>query len=367
MAYRSSEPPFPAQSDPVDFESDVEDEVDQLDSDTDVEGTGPNATSSSTKKVTSGLAGVRVPGQSLLPAVRLENIIQADGVMGNLALSREGLFVLSAATEEFIKRMTQAGHRSASAHHRATVTYGDMASATQQYQEFKFLEDTIPQPVPLIDALGWREEKERLEEDPALATPAPIPSPAPPVMASIAGPSTANEPPSKAKGKNRANNGKEKVNGSASTSRRESSRSNNRGPRTKESSVSTNGAWSEPSDEQIESRASSHHRRSARNTNGTASSVPSSRSSSRVNGHSVTPRSGTITPALPREGRMDPPSPRHSTPRSRTPPSYAHDEPPWSGQFTGPASGFLQGPGTPFGRPAPNPGRTIYSQSHRSD
>ncbi|KAJ7212125.1 hypothetical protein GGX14DRAFT_87083 [Mycena pura] len=36
----------------------------------------------------------RIPGESLLPSLRLENIIKADGMMGSLALSKEGLFIL---------------------------------------------------------------------------------------------------------------------------------------------------------------------------------------------------------------------------------------------------------------------------------
>lgn len=62
---------------PVFVESDVEDEVDQLDSDTDAEGPTPDQTT--TKKGASGRPGVRVPGHSLLPQVKLENIIHADG------------------------------------------------------------------------------------------------------------------------------------------------------------------------------------------------------------------------------------------------------------------------------------------------
>lgn len=104
------EPSTLEQTDQLEYESDVEAEleVDQLDSDTDAE-TEANA---SKKKSPSG---ERIPGSSLLPAMRLENIIQADGmsartclasdalnvspgVTGNLALSREGLFVLSIAT-----------------------------------------------------------------------------------------------------------------------------------------------------------------------------------------------------------------------------------------------------------------------------
>lgn len=100
------------------LESEAEDEVDQLESDSEVEETGNDA---SAKKNEQG-AGQRTPGQTLLPAVRLENIIQAEGmcspklllgrllkeccglpgVTGSLALSKEGLFILSVATVCFL-------------------------------------------------------------------------------------------------------------------------------------------------------------------------------------------------------------------------------------------------------------------------
>jgi hypothetical protein len=53
----------------------------------------------------------------------------------------------------------------------------------------------------------------------------------------------------------------------------------------------------------------------------------------------------------------------HSHSRSPSPPFNAPNDPAWTGQFTGPASGFLQGSVVPFGRANQNPGRTIYSQS----
>lgn len=52
--------------------------------------------------------------------------------------------------------------------------------------------------------------------------------------------------------------------------------------------------------------------------------------------------------------------------RSQTPP-YGAGGPSWPGQFTGPASGFLHGSAPSYGQPAQNPGRTIYSQTNRSD
>lgn len=60
-------------------DSDVEAEleVDQLDSDTDPEEQA--ATSKAASKNGGTRPGERVPGHTLLPAVRLENMIQADG------------------------------------------------------------------------------------------------------------------------------------------------------------------------------------------------------------------------------------------------------------------------------------------------
>ncbi|KAF8134804.1 hypothetical protein K438DRAFT_1997550 [Mycena galopus ATCC 62051] len=123
----------------------------------------------------------RIQGESLLPSLRLESIIQAHGVMGSLALSKEALFILSVATEEFIKRLAVGGHRQASVERRTSVNYRDMAATTQQYQEFMFLQETIPTPVSLSEALQLRElhEKEMLDDDPALAAPTPLSSTAP--------------------------------------------------------------------------------------------------------------------------------------------------------------------------------------------
>ncbi|EGO23952.1 hypothetical protein SERLADRAFT_470484, partial [Serpula lacrymans var. lacrymans S7.9] len=149
-------------------------------------------------------SGERTPGTTLLPSTRLDNILQGDGVTGNLIMSKEASFVLSIATEEFIKRMAQAGQRQAAAARRNTVVYKDMASSIQQYQEFMFLEDIIPRPISLSEALARRaqKEKERLEEDPALAS---VPQDLPPPSVSVSHAAQA-----KGKGKSKAANGKER-------------------------------------------------------------------------------------------------------------------------------------------------------------
>ncbi|KAH9969597.1 hypothetical protein BC827DRAFT_15588 [Russula dissimulans] len=113
--------------------------------------------------------GERVPGHTLLPATRLENILRADGESG--PMSKEAQFALSIATEEFIKRFTRAGHERASAEKRSIVSYRDMATVAAQNSPLKFLEDVVPLPMSLSVALENRalKEKERIDEDPALS------------------------------------------------------------------------------------------------------------------------------------------------------------------------------------------------------
>ncbi|KAI0061682.1 hypothetical protein BV25DRAFT_1805254, partial [Artomyces pyxidatus] len=120
-------------------------------------------------------SGERVPGQSLLPQTRLENILRADGASG--PMSKEAQFALSVATEEFIKRLARAGYQHASAQKRTIVQYRDMGATTHMRghpHTLTRLEDILPAPLPLSVALERRaaKEKELLDEDPALTAPA---------------------------------------------------------------------------------------------------------------------------------------------------------------------------------------------------
>ncbi|KAJ3791298.1 hypothetical protein GGU10DRAFT_338416 [Lentinula aff. detonsa] len=185
-------------------EEEEEEEIDQLASEEDLE------EDDATQEVSgSGQRHYhRAPGTTLMPAVKIENILQADGVTGSLSVSKEGLYVLSIATEEFIKRLVQGGHRQANSGRRNAVNYRDMADTTRQYQEFMFLKDIIPYPVSLSEALEMREAV--LKDSFGDATPMPFPR-----SASAPNPTKASS--SKPKSKHSAAvNGKEKINGSAS-------------------------------------------------------------------------------------------------------------------------------------------------------
>lgn len=96
-----------------------------------------------------------------------------------------------------------------------------------------------------------------------------------------------------------------------------------------------------------------HLSRSASVTSVPARSSPLANGNNVITSHSAVGTSGQLI-------REYPASPNGGSP----PRSYGQEE---AWQYTGPASGFLQGPGAPFGRGSPNTGRTIYSHPGRSE
>ncbi|EPQ54485.1 hypothetical protein GLOTRDRAFT_139067 [Gloeophyllum trabeum ATCC 11539] len=165
-------------------EEDDDEDVDQLDSDTDENEAADAMQVDRVQGASASLAGpgeppvkkrrrssVRKHGQSLLPQELLENILVADGSAG-LNMSKEAMFVISMATEEFIKRLSREGQQRAAVDRRTTVDYRDMADCTHQRRQFSFLQDVIPQPMPLAAALQRRAAKadEVPEEEPSIST-----------------------------------------------------------------------------------------------------------------------------------------------------------------------------------------------------
>jgi len=212
-----------------------------------------------------------------------------------------------------------------------------------------FLQDTIPSPLSLSDALQRREakEKELLEEDPAISTS---------LSVSLSGSYT-----SKGKGRGRMANGKEKLNGSTSSNRRDSR------------SRDTKGRWSydfHPGSTRADSAEGSwtpctwsDERATFRPT---SAQMPAQNG---VEARKLSPLPDPFVPArphivVPRDGRPELAPPSHNPhPAS----AFLAANETWPGQYTGPASGFLQDPRGSFGRVSPNPGRTIYSPHHFSE
>ncbi|KAG6887254.1 hypothetical protein C0992_013154 [Termitomyces sp. T32_za158] len=85
---------------------------------------------------------LRETGKSLLPFSRVQKIIKADKEIPIVA--KDATFLISLATEEFIRRLTEAGKMVAERERRATVQHKDIATVVRRVDEFLFLEEIIP-------------------------------------------------------------------------------------------------------------------------------------------------------------------------------------------------------------------------------
>ncbi|KAF8837924.1 hypothetical protein BDN67DRAFT_857048, partial [Paxillus ammoniavirescens] len=92
----------------------------------------------------------REPGKSVLPFSRVQRIIKADkastGRHGTIfpqdlpIVAKDATFLISLATEEFIKRLSEACHKIAEREKRTTVQQKDVAGIVRRVEEFLFLE-----------------------------------------------------------------------------------------------------------------------------------------------------------------------------------------------------------------------------------
>lgn len=85
---------------------------------------------------------IREPGKSLFPISRVQKIIKADKEIPIVA--KDATFLISLATEEFIKRLCQAGHSVSERDKRSIVQHKDIATVVRRADEFLFLEEIMP-------------------------------------------------------------------------------------------------------------------------------------------------------------------------------------------------------------------------------
>ncbi|CAK5284349.1 unnamed protein product, partial [Mycena citricolor] len=97
----------------------------------------------------------RLPGKTLLPISKVQTIIKADKDIPIVA--REATFLIACATEEFIKRLSEAAMALAERERRSTLQYKDMATVVRKADEFIFLEEILPWTLP--EAPGRRKQK----------------------------------------------------------------------------------------------------------------------------------------------------------------------------------------------------------------
>jgi len=83
-----------------------------------------------------------IPGKSVFPVSRVRKILKADRELP--MVSREAVLLISLATEEFVRRISEASYRLAARENRATVQRKDIASVCRRADEYFFLEEIIP-------------------------------------------------------------------------------------------------------------------------------------------------------------------------------------------------------------------------------
>ncbi|GJJ15734.1 hypothetical protein Clacol_010012 [Clathrus columnatus] len=99
----------------------------------------------------------RLPGKSLLPTARVQRIMKADKELPNC--SKEGVFLISVATEEFIKRLGRSAQQQANKEKRSTVQRKDLATAARRGEEFAFLEELLSINIPSAPAAPIKRSK----------------------------------------------------------------------------------------------------------------------------------------------------------------------------------------------------------------
>jgi len=100
----------------------------------------------------------RKPGETYIDQQRVEKIIKAHGDM--LPPSKDAVFLISLAAEEFIKRLAHTGWQHAEIENRKGILQRDIASVANNLRNFSFLKETVPMAIPISVALQKHTQKE---------------------------------------------------------------------------------------------------------------------------------------------------------------------------------------------------------------
>ncbi|CAD6563819.1 MAG: hypothetical protein TREMPRED_001391 [Tremellales sp. Tagirdzhanova-0007] len=105
-------------------------------------------------------------GTTIFPISRIKRIIKADEELD--MMTGEACFMVAVAAEYFIKHFMEEGYTKARLEKRRIVNYKDMAAVVARSEEFDFLRDVIPSPIPMSEALERRKQKMLADDNPTL-------------------------------------------------------------------------------------------------------------------------------------------------------------------------------------------------------
>lgn len=90
-------------------------------------------------------------GTTILPVTRVTRAAKQDKDIK--IVSKEAVFLISIATEFFVKKLTNSAFERSKRERRVFVKYNDVASAVKRNPEYDWLEEVIPASVPLSTIL----------------------------------------------------------------------------------------------------------------------------------------------------------------------------------------------------------------------
>ncbi|XAO26231.1 hypothetical protein I312_105065 [Cryptococcus bacillisporus CA1280] len=128
-------------------------------------GQGPGAKKPARKRIIKQRQSLaeKQPGTTMFPVTRVKKIVKADRDID--IMSSEAVFMVSVAAEYFIKHFMEEGYTKARLEKRKLINYRDMANVVARSEEFDFLKDVIPTPMPLSEAIEKRKRKVAAEEN----------------------------------------------------------------------------------------------------------------------------------------------------------------------------------------------------------
>ncbi|KAG0148707.1 hypothetical protein CROQUDRAFT_654536 [Cronartium quercuum f. sp. fusiforme G11] len=91
-------------------------------------------------------------GTTILPVTRVTRAAKQDKDIK--IVSKEAVFLISVATEFFVRKLTDSAFLNAKLDRRVFVKYNDVAKAVQHNDEYMWLEDVIPLSKPLLSVLN---------------------------------------------------------------------------------------------------------------------------------------------------------------------------------------------------------------------
>ncbi|KAJ3175047.1 hypothetical protein HDU87_006443 [Geranomyces variabilis] len=102
--------------------------------------------------------------KAAFPQARVKSIMRGEDVAAAPVVGHDAVFAATLATEMFLEYLVERSFANTRGEGRRVVGYRDIAKAVTDTMDLAFLEDVIPQTVPIKAALETREKLLKMQE-----------------------------------------------------------------------------------------------------------------------------------------------------------------------------------------------------------